>query len=184
MVWSAAFDPEILPVAALPSLDGGGEALVLKDIAEWLTIVSDPDGSEHILISDGWHHLRLDVVEGRLGDHEAVYLQYRLGGLASAEAMLPPLRRFLGLCRQRRFSSALFPRDRRIGRGLEVLRISDALEQGATQREIAAVIAGEQRIEREWGGDTDSLRSRFRRLISHARNMAGGGYRSLLRKDR
>src|SRR3546814_2023745 len=46
----------------------------------------------------------------------------RILGLASAEARLLPLRRFLDLCRHRRFARSLFPRDPRIDRGIEMLR--------------------------------------------------------------
>jgi hypothetical protein len=184
VVWSAAFDPDILPVTANPAAGEGEDSLLLKDIEPWLTIATDHRGVEHALLSDGWHHIRLDIEEGRISGHDWVRLEYRLAGLASAEAMLGPLHRFLGLCRLRRFSPGLFPRDPRIGRGLEVLRIGDALEQGASQREIAMAIAGEERFEREWAGPSDALRSRVRRLIHQAREMADGGYRSLLKRSR
>lgn len=167
-------------MAAVPALERGEDALLLSDIEPWLTIATDHRGVEHVLLSDGWHHIRLDIEEGRLSGHHAVRLEYRLAGLASADAMLCPLRRFLGLCRQRRFVPALFPTDPRVARGLEALRISDALEHGASQRDIAVALVGEERVEREWAGVSDALRSRVRRLIRHAREMAGGGYRSLL----
>lgn len=183
VVWSAAFDPEILSVAAVPAMEAGADTLLLRDIAPWLTIATDCQGIEHVLLSDGWHHIRLDVAEGRISGYDAVRLNYRLSGLASAEAMLSPLRRFLGLCRQHRFVPSLFPSDPRVARGLEVLRISDALNQGASQRDIALSLVGPERAEHEWTGVSDSLRSRVKRLIRHARHMAGGGYRALLRKD-
>ncbi|WP_425424013.1 DNA -binding domain-containing protein [Sphingomonas sanxanigenens] len=115
---------------------------------------------------------------------EAVLLQYRLHGLASAEARLLPLRRFLNLCRHRRFARSLFPRDPRIDRGIAMLRVHDATGQGASQREIAAILFGDQRVARDWVGESDSLRSRVRRLVREAGAMARGGYRQLMRRGR
>jgi hypothetical protein len=182
VVWSSAFDPHTLSVTAVPACKPDPDTLLLRDIEPWLTIATDGHGREHVLLSDGWQHIRLDVEEGRISGHEAVHLEYRLAGLASADSMVSTLQRFLGLCRQRRFVPALFPRDPRIARGLEVLRISDALEHGASQRDIAMALVGEERLERDWAGASDALRSRVKRLIRHARDMAGGGYRELLRK--
>jgi hypothetical protein len=93
---------------------------------------------------------------------------------------LLPLRRFLDLCRHRRFSRSLFPRDLRIDRWIEVLRVHDALKDGASQREIGGALFGKERITRDWNDASDSLRSRVRRLSREARAMAAGGYRSLL----
>ncbi len=181
MIWSAAFDPEILPIAVRPAIGRDPDILSLRAIAPWLTIVTDACDAEHVLLSDGWHHIRLDIEEGRMSDQDAVRLEVRLRGLASSERMVLPLRRFLALCRQRRFSPALYPRDPRIERGIAMLRVHDALRQGASHRDIAAVLVGEDRAAREWAGASDSLRSRIRRLVRDARAMAHGGYRLLLK---
>ena len=182
MIWSAALDPAILSVAVMPGDGAWKDRIVLGDVAPWLTIVADGAGQEHVLLSDGWHHIRLDVEEGCLSGREAVCLRYRLEGVGSAEAMLLPLRRFLAFCRQRRFVPGLFPLDPGIERGLAMLRVHDALKDGASQREIGAALFGEKRIAAEWGGVSDSLRSRVRRLVRDARGMARGGYRQLLRR--
>ncbi|MGL1437488.1 DNA -binding domain-containing protein, partial [Vibrio parahaemolyticus] len=49
-----------------------------------------------------------------------------------------------------------FPRDARIDRGIEMLRVHDAIGQGATQREIGAALFGDERVARDWGGESDS----------------------------
>ena len=139
-------------------------------------------GREHAVLSDGWRHIRLDIEEGSLAGQEAVLLYYRMRGLVSAEARLQPLRRFLDLCRHRRFARSLFPRDPRIDRGIAMLRVHDAIAQGASQREIGAALFGDERVRRDWSDDSDSLRSRVRRLVRDAHSMARGGYRQLMRR--
>lgn len=93
-----------------------------------------------------------------------------------------PLRRLLDLSLHRRFAASLFPVERKSARWLDLLRIHDALVDGASQREIGAALFGEQRIDEAWNGPSDSLRSRVRRLVKDARAMARGGYRLLLRR--
>jgi len=99
------------------------------------------------------------------------------------EARLLPLRRLAGLLRTGRFLPALFPAERRVERLIDVLRIADALSAGASQREIAAVLFGSERISSDWRAVSDSLRSRVRRLVREARRMATGGYRGVMRGD-
>lgn len=146
----------------------------------WLAVATDRDGHEHVVLSDGWRHIRLDIEDGSLVAPGPVRLHYRLSGLASVEAKILPLRRFLDLCHRGRFGRTLFPADPRVERWLVVLRVADALAAGASQREIGTALFGEQRIASEWNGSTDSLRSRVRRLAREARAMAGGGYRRLM----
>jgi hypothetical protein len=62
-----------------------------------------------------------------------------------------------------------------------VLRVSDALAAGATQREIARALFGAAAVERDWNDRSDALRSRLRRLVRDARALTAGGYRQLLR---
>lgn len=166
----------------MPADPSNPDSIRIDRIAPWLSIAIDEMGREHAVLSDGWHHIRLDIEEGRLAGEKAVLLQYRVQGLASAEAVLLPLRRFLDLCRHRRFARSLFPRDARIDRGIEMLRVHDAIDQGASQREIGAVLFGDERVRRDWGGESDSLRSRVRRLAREAHAMARGGYRQLMRR--
>lgn len=182
LIWHADFDPGTLGVVAVPADPSDPDSIRIDRIAPWLAIAIDEMGHEHAVLSDGWHHIRLDIEEGRLAGQDAVLLQYRVQGLASAEAVLLPLRRFLDLCRHRRFARSLFPRDPRIDRWIEMLRVHDAIGQGASQREIGAALFGDERVRRDWSEGSDSLRSRVRRLVRDAHSMARGGYRQLMRR--
>lgn len=182
IIWHADLDPGTIGVAALPADPSDPDSLRIDRISPWLAMALDAQGREHVVLSDGWHHIRLDVEEGRLSGQEAVLLHYRLRGLACAEQRLLPLRRLLDLCRHRRFARSLFPRDPRIDRWVDVLRVHDALSGGASQREIGAALFGHERVHRDWSEGSDSLRSRVRRLVREARDMARGGYRQLMRR--
>ncbi len=183
IIWHADLDPGTIGVAAVPADPSDPESLRIDRISSWLAMAVDADGREHVCLSDGWHHIRLDVEEGRLTGQEAVLLNYRLRGLASAEHRVLPLRRLLDLCRHRRFARSLFPRDPWIDRGIAMLRVHDAIREGASQREIGAALFGDDRVAQDWNDGSDSLRSRVRRLVKDARDMARGGYRQLMRRQ-
>jgi hypothetical protein len=156
--------------------------LAVSDLTPWLTGITDMQGAEHIVLSDGYRHLRLDVLDGRIADQETVVLHFAFEGLAEAHYGASSLRRLLSLVANRRFVRSLYPRDPAIVRGIEVLRVHDAMKDGASQREIANALFGHDRVRVEWGGSSDSLRSRVRRLVREARAMAGGRYRGLMRR--
>jgi len=183
IIWHADLDPATLSVIAIPTDRADPDGLDLEEVAAWLTVVTDPDGYDHALLSDGRHHIRLDVAQGRLAGETMVHLHYRLHGLGSAEVGILPLRRLLHLQRHRRFSRSLFPRDPWIERGIQLLRVHDALADGATQREIGAVLFGKARVAEDWNDRSDSLRSRIRRLVREAKTLALGGYRDLMRQQ-
>ena len=183
IIWHADLDPATLCVEAIPTDRADPDGLDLERIASWLTVVTDPGGYDHAVLSDGRHHIRLDVAQGRLAGETRVHLHYRLHGAGSAEAAILPLRRLLHLQRHRCFARSLYPRDPSIVRGIQLLRVHDALADGASQREIGAVLFGKARVAEDWNDRSDSLRSRIRRLIREAKILAQGGYRDLMRRQ-
>lgn len=184
LLWLAELDPTTLSVTASPSDASDPDHVDLAMLAPWLTLVTDLAGQEHAVLSDGRHHLRIDVAGGSLGAGGPVVLHYHIRGVATAEPKLLTLRRLIDLCRHRRFASHLFPADPRIDRWLIALRVGDALRAGASHRDIAIELYGAQRVGRGWQGSAESLRLRVRRLARDARNMAAGGYRTLMRRRR
>lgn len=182
ILWHASLDPGTLPVIARPADPDDPDSIVIARIAPWLTCVEGADGQEHAVLSDGRRRIRLDIAEGSLTGQSAVHIRYLLHGLASAGHVIPPLRRFLTLCQHRRFGLSLFPREPQTRRWIDMLRVHDAVADRASQREIAGVLFGEERVAGAWNGTSDSLRSRVRRLVRDARSMAAGGYRLLLRR--
>lgn len=181
LLWHADFDPGTLRVVARPIERGHPDAIDPAALEPWLTVVRDIHG-QHAVLSDGWHHIRLDVERGSLDAGKPVVLDYRLEGIASAEPRILPLRRLIDLCRKRRFSASLYPPDRRVDRWILALRVHDAVLVGASRREIARVLFGGAVERGEGDRRSDSIRSRVRRLVTDARRLAGGGYRALMRR--
>lgn len=158
---------------------GNPDAIDPAALGEWLTIAADVEGREHAVLSDGWHHIRLDLDAGTLAEGPVI-LRYRLEGSVSTRPKLLPLRRLIHFLLHRRFAHALYPADPRVARWLAALQVLDGLAAGASQREIGEALYGAERVTGEWEGRSDSLRSRVRRLTAEARRLARGGYRLLM----
>lgn len=179
LIWSADIDPGTIEVEALPAGRDSGDAIDPATFAEWLALVRAEDGREHVVISDGFRRIRLDVAAGSLAAGP-VRLRYRLEGIAALRPRVLPLRRLLALCDNHRFAVSLFPEDPKMGRFIEMLRVHDGLNAGASLGDLAEALygtaVGDAKARR-----SDSLRSRVRRLVREARAMAAGGYRDLMR---
>jgi len=59
------------------------------------------------------------------------------------------------------------------------LQALDGVSVGASQREIAAVLVGEEMAETEWSADS-ALRAHIRALIQRGHRLRNGGYRQML----
>jgi hypothetical protein len=180
ILWHADYDPGTLSVVATPIDVSDPEAICMARLAPWLDIVSGDDGRQHAVVTDGWHRIRLDVEQGSLTEHSAVLLEFRLKGLTTTQARLAPIQRLVTLCRRGCFARSLFSNDPKMERWLTMLRVHDGLLEGATQRQIGESLYPEDRVMVGWNERNDFIRSRIRRLIRDARQMASGGYRRLL----
>lgn len=181
LIWCADLDPGTLAAEACPAQASNPDAVDPATWRPWLSVTASPEGGEHAVLSDGWRHIRLDVTGGTLSGGPVV-LHYRLFGTVAARTKLLPLRRLIAFALHRRFQRSLFPPDPRIERWLAALRVHDALVAGASLRDVAVVLYGAERVAADWSGESDSMRSRVRRLASEARRLARGGYRMLLRR--
>jgi len=181
IIWRADWDPGALRACAMLVEAGHPDAMDAASLAPWLTIVRDPAG-EHAVLSDGWHHIRIDIAQGSLAEGRPVILHYDLRGVASAGPKILPLRRLLDLYRHRRFAVSLYPPDRRVERWIQALRVHDAVMAGASQAEIARALFGSDRDSDAAARRAESLKARVRRLAAEARRLANGGYRRLMRQ--
>lgn len=176
-VWTAEADPFVLAAEAGPPT--GREDFDLSGMAGWSTLVTAVDGRQHLLISDGFRAIRIDVLTGSLA-LGPVQIGYRLAGLRSAERPVLTLRRFLALWRSGEFPRSLHPGETRARRWILMLRACDALAVGATQREIAGALLSADALQPLWRSQAPSLRSRAQRLVRAAAIMQAAGYRRLL----
>lgn len=181
LFWTAELDGSVVPVRAEPVAVRDPDAFELARFADCASLACGDDGREYLVLSDGWRRLRLDVVAGTLAGQGSVRLAFELAGFSHLDARLLTVRRLLSLWRKGRFLKVLFQPLAGLGHRLEALRVADALAAGASHREIAAALYGEQRVRAEWNGRSDFLLSRVRRRVAEARRMEQGGYRLLLR---
>lgn len=169
----------MLAVETLPVQGGDGDAFDIRGFNRLATVLRCPDGHEHLLLSDGVHHLQLEVKAGSLLDGP-VRLRYELSGFKHIEAKTLTLRRLLLLRRLGRFPKGLYPSERRARRWRKALQARDAMQAGATHREIAAALFGERIVKEDWYSRSDYLRLRVQRLVRTADKLVNGGYRELL----
>lgn len=177
IIWRACRDPAVLIATARPAAEGDPEGVSVELLRPWCSITSDGDG-EHIALSDGFRRIRIDLKNGSI--NSLVVLTFSIEGTRAGMGQIESLRRAMSLIVRRRFPTSLFPEEPRAYRSLTLLRVHDALTEGASQRQIAAAFFGEERARQAWSSTSDSLRSQIRRMIVNARHMASGKYRSLL----
>jgi hypothetical protein len=179
LLFDAAVDPSVLVVRARPA---GAESpdFDLAVFGEQAAITTLSAGHERVTLSTGLDRISFDVAAGtllagpvalellvpRLSDHGQVFasLKVLLDSVREGRIARRPLLRPVSA---RRWSASLLGWDARAA--------------GASQRDIASLLHGADRIAREWEGISDSLRSSVRRLLDHADRMVFGGWRDLLR---
>lgn len=179
ILWSSAVDPSVLEVMALPPAESRRPTFDLHRCGAKAVIVHGSD-RQHVLIRANREAVRLDVLSGSLADG-SVALLHHFAGTEVIEPTLAALRRFLAFCRGESLPTARRSSPPRLRRHLLVLRVHDALAHGASIRDIGVMLFGSERVRQEWAGE--ALKSQCRRLIARSREMAAGGYRSLLLRN-
>ena len=175
-VWRCDWLGLVLPAIA-EQAGPSADRFNLSRFAELATLVSGEDGVQHLLLSDGWSNLRLDVAGESLLEGP-MRLHYRLAGLAGARGPLATLRGLLRLWQSGRLDRpAARARNRRL---ILLLRAHDAVRSGASQREIAEVLLSAEAAKARWRSEAPSLRLRAQRLVKGAQAMAQGAFRTLL----
>lgn len=176
--WCADTDPTVLAATAEPCPHP--RAFDPARLARLMSIVTDADGVEHVLLADGRHTLRVDIIAGTLRQGP-VRLAWRLSGLEEALAPTTTLRRLVDLYRTGFFSNAGQLSAAKARRWALLLRVRDALAEGASQRAIAAALFGEASLGARWRVDAPAYRLRVQRLVQAARRMARHDSAMLLR---
>lgn len=178
IAWTAQFNPDCAKIA-VQQVGFENEGFTLAKFSGRASAVIDHLGAEHVVIGDTASRFAFDVVSGSmlngsvaltvLLDHKqhserqlsAVQTLLRVHNAASTD-------RFPGRCRK---SNA---------RLILALRAHDALIAGASHREIAQGLFGNDNVDRDWSGSSDFLKSRVRRLVATAQSLAAGGWQKLL----
>jgi hypothetical protein len=172
--WNWTCDPTVLPVSVVP--DAGGFDLRAQELG---ATVMRGGNAEHILIADGPYRLRLAVLDGTMLDGPVRFRYHLPSGHDRAHIMA--LRRLMALREIGRLPALLCLPSRRAARWATVLRVWDAHRAGASQRAIACLLWGAERVREDWNGRSDYLRMRVHRMIHTADHLVRGGWQSLLR---
>lgn len=176
-IWRSDRHPLVLRAAAGSCRDDS-ESLTVAHFSGLATLCRG-EGCEHLLLSDGFCSIRLDIRGASLLEGP-VRLSYDVEGIATAKLSMAVLERFLAFVSKNAFARSLHRPDRRATRHILLLRTFDALQDGADQRTIAAELLSKAAGEARWRVNSPSLRSRAQRLVSGARQIAQGKFWSFL----
>lgn len=180
MAWDPVLDASVLRVEARAPTEGRTSIFDLEQCASRAVLIKGDGGDEQCLLFEGLHRIHLHVVVGTLLAGP-VELRFNIGWSEAFEPAILTLKHFLHLCRSGQMLPHRPTPDRMRYRALSMLRVHDALSQGASIRDIGIMLFGLARIEAEWRDPGESLKSQCRRLIASARAMADGRYKDLLR---
>lgn len=175
VIWLGDPSAPVVEVTAARARDQA--VLDLRNLALPAMVVRSQDDQQHVLICDGARRLRLTVADGD-ALAGAVTFRWRLPAQA-APAALESVRGLLALCEVGRLPSRALRRTAKPQRWLESLRAHDARRSGASQRDIAALLFGEQRVGEDWNGRSEYMRMRVLRLLRTAHQLSTS-YRSVL----
>lgn len=164
-LWSIHVDPGVVRARPDNLRAAQSERVSLHALRSLVSLYVDEGGNEHVLLSDGHHQLRLDLLDGTLIGCPAS-LRFDLEGFSRLGTQLPALGALARLVADGRFKTS--GRTDRHERWILELRTADALAAGASQRQIAQIFFGAANAAR-WRQGDDSYRKRVQRLVAIAR---------------
>lgn len=175
--WRAAADPAVLRAAVIDS--GDVEGFALGSLAE-LAMSHRHGGGEHLLLSDGYQALRIDIAGGAITGAR-LRLRWELAGLEELVPRIDALQRLIACHRRGRFGAPTHPTRVRARRLAVLLRVRDALLDEATTREIATALYGVDLAGPGWRTMGASWRARAQRLVANVRSLARAGPAAMFR---
>lgn len=177
-LWRWQADGTVAVLSAKPASADDPAAMDLAGFDLPILVARTADGDQHVLISDGLRRLRLAVVEGDVLAGPAVF-RFHLPALGGGQGALDNLRRLMTLRDTGRLGGTGDRPLSKASRWLQILRVHDARQAGATHRDIALSLFGETRVREDWGAGSDYMRMRVQRLVRAAEQTVAGGYRAL-----
>jgi len=167
-MWSAAVDPRVLTVRAVPA-PGAGSRIFYAHSAD-VCVLRGING-EHLIIDRGAEPVRLDVIEGTTAAGP-VMLRFDLADDDHFDVRIAAARAL-------RCTVSTGHRHIRLARKLLALQAVDAREAGASLREIAEILLGDG----EWPGDGEHRKSNVRRLLDTGESLLRAGSREILAEE-
>jgi hypothetical protein len=169
-IWSVSIDPSVLagrPARHMVQREAAGDSFDILTVAP-LVSVEISAHAEHWLLSDGHWAIRLDLHDGTLLGGPLL-IEHRLTGLQSLGPRLAALRQLAALAQKGKLPASLMPRERRAAQWILELRVADALQAGASQREMAQRLFGSAVASDRWRLESNAYRLRIQRLVRRAR---------------
>lgn len=145
------------------------------------TILRSTGMPEELRLVSAGHAIRLSILSGTLLDGP-VRLVFHLNGDRHLAIRLRALRVFERLVSRGRIPSPPAPDTPAQRKRAILLKTLDGLAQGWSQRQIAIALFGEKAVAADWGGRSDFLKSRVRRMIAWAETLSGDAYLDLLQR--
>lgn len=168
-IWSAGIIDNVLMAHVAHPAAPKSERIDLRLLARLVTICIDRDGQEHLLLSDGRHFLRIDVIVGTLIGCPAS-LTFLLEGLTQLDRPMLAIERLVRLVRKGRFGREAYASLERQKRWILELRAADALAVGCNQQQIARTLFGSSISAERWRIESAPYRRRVQRLTARARH--------------
>lgn len=176
-LWLASHDRSVLRSSAVKACDEL-DSFSLEKIQAVATV--GLAGQEcRLLLCEGAHAVRIDV-DGHQILTSPVHLQFRICGFEMARQSVRTWERLKQLMRRESLPPLLWRGFQARQRQLLLLRTFDALEAGATQRQIAAELIRTEAAIARWRAINPSLRSQAQRMVKGARLCAQGRFWSFL----
>ena len=173
--WHPQQHPHVLTLEAAEndvSLDG----IDLKKCPLLKSAIRSEGNEWHLLFGDHARNLQV-VVKGHAELDRPLLLRHALQGWRDFTSNLLQLQRFLTLYYRGRLPASLYPKERRADRWIEMLRVWDGLQSGASHRDIACTLYGKRIVQDAWD---NGYRLRLQRLARSSRQMVNGDYQKLL----
>ncbi|ADV14747.1 hypothetical protein Mesci_5667 [Mesorhizobium ciceri biovar biserrulae WSM1271] len=178
--WSPLWCAHVLPVIAEQLSAWSGTApFELSALPCRSTVLLAPDKGQHVLLRDTEHTLQL-AVSGADILHPVCLRTEAIWPETLSKHRLRAIESLNRLNVGQQLPARLFPPEKRGPRLTFVLRALDGSLAGASHRELAEALIGQQRVHADWRDPRDHLRDRIRRAVSRGRALMHGGYRDFL----
>lgn len=181
LFWHRSFSREVLPIIATKPKPAHHHAkLSLDGLHCRIIIQAGRAGQQHILFAEDGRFLQLEVNGLQAIETARLTTEIVLSPRLVA-ARVQALERFADMITHRRLRASLYRPERRAARWMMALQAFDAMQAGASHRQIAGALFGEATVREDWSGRSDYLRLRVQRLLRFAERLVKGGYPDLLR---
>jgi hypothetical protein len=167
-IWSADVSVDVIKAHVSDPFAPARDRVDLRLLSPLVTVAIDDNEIEHLLLSDGRHSIRVDVVVGTLIGCPAS-LTYLLHGISGLKGPVRALERLAALVTTGRFLPPPSRSVERQGRWIAELRVADAMAEGYDQQSIARILFDGAISARRWRTESASYRRRVQRLVAEAR---------------